>query len=1639
MLQIPKQLQEERFRFIKVKPFEKRVWKHCTKELKRTDLTEKERVELYQKLIRPKTPMEKGHKQDKNYSFDNPEFKKYLEVATGYAVLTGVGDLVIVESDSQTISDLVENNLPVTFTVQSRENQPYRKHFYFIIPELKQAIPLGDDKDGNHLGEIQSGRALVTGANSIHAITGKPYKVIVDEPIKEISKKDFFEVFKPYIEKQLENEYVEDYYSDFPEYNISVTDVLDFNTLKEQGEGRWQGSHPVHGSSTGRNFSVFPERNYWRCYRHGTYGGVFSLIAMKHGIIQCEDVKKGCLKGKKWERVLQIARDEYHLEVKHSMQNANAQNNADENEAAKKILLGNQAYLIYEKNGSIAKVTQQRKNEKLDYVYKGKFQPVRRLILDGNHFYEVDFGDNFIGEVPEIISQMKKRGGVLNNFLITDAVNGVLADSGIETVYGHATYGVYRRGNELYYCTDPYPKTDEQKLICNEMKHGFDQKLTKDELQKYADMLQYWDSYEVLPAMSWGIMASFAYVLRKKGVMFQFLWHDSLESDLGKTTVGLIFSSYLWGIPDSSGDSLASAFRVSDTLDSVGGLRVINEAEKIPWRSSVGQILKQAAERPMANKRGTSSGGSEYYLSRAGFIVTSNGFPITSGNDLIRIYKIEFNVDKKKERQENRKISQQLSQRLRKLKPIGYKLVQQELKNIDYSMKTLVDRIENYGDQIVDSINVPIKSNRRVTGFGIMYEGLKAWERVFNEYGINWKAPSIKEFSNTIAAKIEQFTFESKIPPITEFLFWFENYRDTPSGEMKFKKTWDEKNIEIIGDKIDGVVICYPILTEYKRQTKDQSLNNLADIARYVSSISGYPVNEIYHPRRFIVGEKTKRAVFLPESIFEDTETETTEIKENTVSSDVKSSGSTDDIDVEAYSFTVKNVENVVGERHLSKVELQKRLGINNEEHFQKTLCIINAAIVKDSFETSLAIDEHGDYYNNTKNKTVSGDKNLLESSYPKKHGNLVTKGVSTEEKNGYRKGNSASSNGNQFQREKKAAGYQVTPNSGVRHNIETQQQKYHCVQTIDELDKILNNIVRNNVKKIAVDTETTAINVHNAELVGISFSYKPKEAYYVPVGHSKQVDKQNCPKKEALALLKKYVLENTDIEKIGQNIKYDYHIFKNEGITINPVSFDTMLASFVLNPDNKKSLDALAKRYCKYEMQPISELIGKGKKQITFDKVPIDKAVFYAAEDADLTYRVYEKLIDEFENEDNAALKQVLFELEMPLIPVIAEMERNGVMIDSKQLETETKKTHDEIKQLETDIYNEAGEQFNINSTKDLQRIFFEKLQFEIVKKTPKGQPSTDTETLEILSQQHKLPQLLLRYRELNKLYSTYLTAYPRFINKHSGRVHASFNQAGAVSGRFSSSNPNLQNIPAELRKTFVPKNNEYVFLGADYSQMELRILADFSQDKNLIDAFNSGKDVHTLTASRVFNVPFNKVTSKQRKLAKTVNFGIVYGMSAYGLAARTDLSIDEAKKFIDSYFKHFPEVKRYLTKIKGYAVKHGFVFTKFNRRKHLKKVFSKDPKIKKEGLRQAQNIPIQGTGADILKMVMLQLHERLQGFDAALVLTVHDELVFEVHKNDLEAVKQIVIDEMEHIVNLRVPLKIDIGIGSNWYETKS
>ncbi|RME30650.1 MAG: DNA polymerase I, partial [Candidatus Zixiibacteriota bacterium] len=457
--------------------------------------------------------------------------------------------------------------------------------------------------------------------------------------------------------------------------------------------------------------------------------------------------------------------------------------------------------------------------------------------------------------------------------------------------------------------------------------------------------------------------------------------------------------------------------------------------------------------------------------------------------------------------------------------------------------------------------------------------------------------------------------------------------------------------------------------------------------------------------------------------------------------------------------------------------------------------------------------------------------------------------------------------------------------------------------------------------KEIAVDTETTSINALQAELVGISLSAEAYSGYYLPLKHTAPESK-NLPFEKTLAQVKK-LLENKKVQKFGQNIKYDLEVLHKYGIDIAPLSFDTMLASYVVDPSVRQhSLDMLAIKHLNYKMQPISDLIGSGRKQITFDRVPIEQAAFYAIEDADITFRLRGVLAPLIEEND---LANLYYNIELPLVQVLASMEEEGIRVDDLFLQKLSDDMSEKLDRLMEQIYKEAGEEFNINSTQQLSHILFDKLGLPTGRKTAKKTGySTDVSVLEELSLLHPLPKLILDYRQLTKLKNTYIDALPRLINPETGRVHTSFNQAVAATGRLSSQDPNLQNIPVrteegrEIRKAFVPRDENYVLMSADYSQIELRILAHMSGDKGLIAAFKNNEDIHTRTASEVFGVPAKKVTPEMRRVAKTANFAVIYGVTAYGLSRQTEMTVDEAKRFIDTYFERYPGVLKYLEETK-------------------------------------------------------------------------------------------------------------------------
>ncbi len=596
----------------------------------------------------------------------------------------------------------------------------------------------------------------------------------------------------------------------------------------------------------------------------------------------------------------------------------------------------------------------------------------------------------------------------------------------------------------------------------------------------------------------------------------------------------------------------------------------------------------------------------------------------------------------------------------------------------------------------------------------------------------------------------------------------------------------------------------------------------------------------------------------------------------------------------------------------------------------------------------------------------------------------------------------------------------------------------YGIIRSEGELTELIDKLRK--AGEFALDTETTDVNPMDAELVGISFSCKEKEAYYIPVGH---VDlKKNLDLTLVTERLKD-LLEDECIKKVGHNLKYDLEVLRRYDINLKGIYFDTMVASYLLNPSFRQhNLTYLALEHLDHKMIPISDLIGSGKKQKSFAEVPLNDACNYSCEDVDFTIRLKEIFGSKL---SLLSLEKLFFEVELPLIEVLAEMEMTGVSIDRAHLKTLSKQVEKQLRDLTLHIYDLAGRKFNINSPQQLSQVLFEDLKLPSVRKTAKKTGlSTDIGVLETLAKQHPLPQLLLEYRQLSKLKSTYIDALPKLVNRRTGRIHTSFNQTVTATGRLSSSDPNLQNIPIrtdlgkQIRKAFIPRDKNFLMLSADYSQVELRILAHFSGDHTLINSFRRGEDIHNRTASEVFGVRIDQVTPEQRDIAKTTNFSIIYGVSAYGLSQQTNMTPQEAAMFIDVYFKRYPKVKEYIEQMIQLAQKQGFVTTLLGRRRYIPEINSSNRQKREFAERTAINTPIQGSAADLIKVVMIDIAKHLKNKRSKMILQVHDELVFEVHKDELDFVKEMVKDKMENTIQLKVPIKVDINVGENWLEAK-
>ena len=598
---------------------------------------------------------------------------------------------------------------------------------------------------------------------------------------------------------------------------------------------------------------------------------------------------------------------------------------------------------------------------------------------------------------------------------------------------------------------------------------------------------------------------------------------------------------------------------------------------------------------------------------------------------------------------------------------------------------------------------------------------------------------------------------------------------------------------------------------------------------------------------------------------------------------------------------------------------------------------------------------------------------------------------------------------------------------------LENLSYEYKLIENETEAKELSDFLLTNEI--FSLDTETTSIEALDAKLVGLSFSTEDFRAWYVPV--SRETEKA----KKILEIFRP-VYENPKILKVGQNLKYDLTVLANYGIHLSGPLFDTMLAHYLIQPELRHNMDYLAEIYLNYKTIHIEELIGpKGRGQKNMGDLEPKDIYKYACEDADVTLRLMKPLAEELRKN---SLEEVFQNIEMPLMPVLARMERNGVVLDTETLKEVENDFTARLQTLEKDIYELAGHEFTINSPRQVGEVLFGELKLsEKVKKTKSGQYSTSEEVLRDLHSKHPIVQKILDYRGLKKLLSTYVEALPKLINPATGHIHTSFNQAVTATGRLSSSNPNLQNIPVrgedgrEIRKAFIPEAGE-IFFSADYSQIELRIMAHLSGDEHMIEAFNAGHDVHAATAARIFHKDIKDISKDERRKAKTANFGIIYGISAFGLAERMDVSRTEAKELIDSYFEMYPKIKDYISKAVDTAREKGYIETEFGRRRYLPDINSRNAVVRGYAERSAVNAPIQGTAADIIKIAMIRVQQRLdaEGCKARMMLQVHDELNFSVPTDEFDKVKRIVIEEMQGAYKMSVPLEADCGEGKNWLE---
>jgi DNA polymerase-1 len=605
-------------------------------------------------------------------------------------------------------------------------------------------------------------------------------------------------------------------------------------------------------------------------------------------------------------------------------------------------------------------------------------------------------------------------------------------------------------------------------------------------------------------------------------------------------------------------------------------------------------------------------------------------------------------------------------------------------------------------------------------------------------------------------------------------------------------------------------------------------------------------------------------------------------------------------------------------------------------------------------------------------------------------------------------------------------------PVNDTYKTLSTTSHLYQTIESEQDQELLLEWLLQQD--SVCFDTETTGLDELTAELVGIAFSWKEGTGYYLPFPE----DRLACETK--LAYLKPF-FENSKIEKIGHNLKYDIKVLQQYGLEVQEPIFDTMIAHYLINPDMRHNMDVLAETYLGYKPQPISELIGKkGIYQGSMRHVPLEKQKEYAVEDADITLQLKNHFTKELATQE---VVDLFHKIELPLVRVLASMESAGIRIDVDYLNELAKQFKEETLVLEERIYEQAGERFNLASPKQLGPILFDKLKLvDKPKKTKTGQYSTAEDVLSYLAKDHTIISDILEWRSIIKLSNTYIEALPQQVNPNSNRVHTIYNQAVAATGRLSSNHPNLQNIPIRtkrgrsVRKAFVPCDDDHVLLAADYSQIELRVIASLSGDTEMQEAFTKGEDIHASTAAKVFNVSLDEVTREQRGQAKTVNFGIIYGVSAFGLSNQTNLSRRESKALIDAYYETYPQLKAYMHQQVDFARENGYVETVLGRRRYLKDINSQNAVVRGASERNAVNAPIQGSAADIIKIAMLRIHKKLDRFSSKMLLQVHDELVFDAKKSELDELKAMIKTEMEQAYSLNVPLVVDVGTGNNWLE---